>query len=65
MTRELDTPPAEPVAWTVQVVGEPEAGLITGPIYARTAFDAWRIASAWLGSPPFGSCVVERVGGGK
>ncbi len=67
MTVELDAPPADPVAWTVTVVGEgPDAGLMTGPVYARLAFDAWRIASSWLPSaPPFGSCVVERVGGGK
>ncbi len=63
---DLNVPPAGPVAWTVWSKSSVPGCDIGVDVTAQTAFEAHRKACVLLtSSPPFGSCVVERVGGGK
>ncbi len=74
---DLDSPPAEPVRWSIQFRpelgygayfvehdGKPAVVMAIG--CGQTAWLAYLDAREGRPAmPPFGSCVVERVGGGK
>ncbi len=73
---DLDCPPADPVEWEISHLLtcdlQPAFGAAVMTVRqvmvvtAQTAFEAHRKACVLLtSSPPFGSCVVERVGGGR
>ncbi len=72
---DLDSPPAVPVDWDIRFTSGGTRPNLFGISAAIVFAVAGRGQTAWLAYhdarerypllPPFGSCVVERVGGGK
>lgn len=72
---ELDSPPADPVEWLVRGPGSEGIHGFDGKVMGWTDAKIVFAPTAWaahvaacpelMGSPPFGSCMVTRLGGGQ